>query len=188
MQTFNIPNALTWLRIILIPFFILAFYLPFESSRIIAAFLFLLAAITDWLDGFLARQLHQSSAFGAFLDPVADKLMVAAALILLVSQYPDPWMAIPGIVIVSREIVISALREWMAELGKRAVVKVSMIGKVKTAVQMIALLILISQPTGMTPIVVIGFALMYVSVILTLWSMFVYLFFAWKVLRNEPNL
>lgn len=188
MRSFNIPNALTWLRIVIIPFFLLAFYLPFSYSRIIAAFLFLLAAVTDWLDGFLARQLKQSSAFGAFLDPVADKLMVAAALILLVSQYPNPVMAIPGIVIVSREIVISALREWMAELGKRAVVKVSMIGKIKTAVQMIALLVLISQPTGMTPLVVTGFILMYAAVLLTLWSMLVYLFFAWKVLRNEPNL
>lgn len=188
MRAFNIPNALTWLRIIIIPFFILVFYLPFSYSRVLAAFLFLLAALTDWLDGFLARQLKQSSAFGAFLDPVADKLMVAAALILLVSQYPIPWMAIPGIVIVCREIVISALREWMAELGKRAVVKVSVIGKFKTAVQMIALLVLISQPTGMSPIVILGFVLMYVAVLLTLWSMLVYLFFAWKILRNEPNL
>ncbi len=188
MRNLNIPNALTWLRIILIPFFILAFYLPFSYSRVTAAFLFLLAAITDWLDGFLARQLKQSSAFGAFLDPVADKLMVAAALILLVVQYPNLWMAIPGIVIVSREIVISALREWMAELGKRAVVKVSILGKFKTAVQMIALLVLISQPTGWSPIVAIGFILMYIAVILTLWSMLVYLFFAWKVLRHEPNI
>jgi len=188
MRTFNIPNTLTWFRIIIIPFFLVAFYMPFPYSRIVAAFLFLLAALTDWLDGFLARQLKQSSAFGAFLDPVADKLMVAAALILLVSQYPNPWMAVPGIVIVSREIVISALREWMAELGKRAVVKVSWLGKVKTAVQMIALLVLISQPTGMTPVIIIGFVLMYVAVLLTLWSMLVYLFFAWKVLRNEPNL
>lgn len=188
MRTFNIPNTLTWLRIILIPFFLLAFYLPFPYSRVIAAFLFLLAALTDWLDGFLARQLKQSSAFGAFLDPVADKLMVAVALIMLVSQYPTPWMAIPGMVIVCREIVISALREWMAELGKRAVVKVSNIGKIKTVVQMIALLVLISQPTEMTHIVMIGFGLMYIAVFLTLWSMLVYLFFAWKVLRHEPNL
>lgn len=188
MRTFNIPNTLTWLRIVLIPFFLLAFYLPFSYSRIIAAFLFLLAAFTDWLDGFLARQLKQSSAFGAFLDPVADKLMVAVALIMLVSQYPTLWMAIPGMVIVCREIVISALREWMAELGKRAVVKVSIIGKIKTVVQMIALLVLISQPTELTPIVMVGIGLMYVAVLLTLWSMLVYLFFAWKVLRHEPNL
>lgn len=188
MRTFNIPNTLTWLRIGLIPFFLLVFYLPFSYARLIAAFLFLLAAITDWLDGFLARHLHQTSAFGAFLDPVADKLMVATALILLVSQYPTPWMVIPGIVIVCREIVISALREWMAEIGKRAVVKVSMIGKVKTVVQMIALLILISQPTAMSTVVVIGMALIYVSVILTLWSMFAYLHAAWKILSNIPNL
>lgn len=188
MKELNIPNTLTWFRIALIPVFLLAFYLPFSYSRIIAAFLFLLAALTDWLDGFLARYLKQTSAFGAFLDPVADKLMVAAALVMLVSQYPTLWMVIPGIVIVSREIVISALREWMAELGKRAVVKVSIIGKIKTVFQMVALLALISQPTGMTPAVVAGFVLMYIAVIMTLWSMLVYLFFAWKILRNEPNL
>ncbi len=183
-RTFNIPNALTWCRIILIPFFLVIFYLPFHYARLIAAFLFLLAAITDWLDGFLARQLKQTSAFGAFLDPVADKLMVATALILLVSQYPSPWMVIPGIVVVCREIVISALREWMAEIGKRAVVKVSAIGKIKTVVQMVALLILISQPTGMNNLVIFGLILLYIAVVLTLWSMLIYLGAAWKVLRH----
>ena len=188
MRTFNIPNSLTYLRLALIPVFLIVFYLPFHYSRIVAAFLFLIAAITDWLDGFLARQLHQTSAFGAFLDPVADKLMVATALILIVSQYPTPWVVVPGIVIVCREILISALREWMAELGERAVVNVSMIGKFKTAVQMIALLILISQPTKMSPIVVIGILFMYVAVLLTLWSMLIYLHIAWKTLRKMPNL
>ena len=188
MRRLNIPNTLTWCRIVLIPFFLLIFYMPFHSARLIAAFLFLLAAITDWLDGFLARQLKQTSAFGAFLDPVADKLMVATALILLVSQYPTPWMVIPGIVVVCREIVISALREWMAEIGKRAVVKVSAIGKIKTVVQMIALLILISQPTGMSDIVILGFVLMYAAVVLTLWSMLIYLGAAWKVLRHTNHI
>jgi CDP-diacylglycerol--glycerol-3-phosphate 3-phosphatidyltransferase len=188
MRTLNIPNTLTWCRIVLIPFFLLIFYLPFHTARLIAAFLFLLAAITDWLDGFLARQLKQTSAFGAFLDPVADKLMVATALILLVSQYPSPWMVIPGIVVVCREIVISALREWMAEIGERAVVKVSLIGKVKTVVQMIALLILISQPTGFSDIVALGFILLYVAVVLTLWSMLIYLGAAWKVLRHTKHI
>ena len=187
-STFNIPNALTWCRIILIPVFLACFYLPWPYGRLIAAFFFLLAAITDWLDGFLARTLHQTSAFGAFLDPVADKLMVAVALIVLVAQYPTLWMAIPGMVIVCREIVISALREWMAELGQRAVVKVSYIGKVKTAVQMLALLILLSQPTLYNPITITGFVLMYVAVILTLWSMFVYLGVAWKTLRHLPSI
>jgi CDP-diacylglycerol--glycerol-3-phosphate 3-phosphatidyltransferase len=187
MSTLNIPNTLTWLRILLIPVFLLCFYLPFEYARMLAAFFFLCAAITDWLDGFLARTLKQTSAFGAFLDPVADKLMVAVALILLVVQYPTFWMAIPGMVIVCREIVISALREWMAELGQRAVIKVSFVGKMKTSVQMIAILILLSQPTDFNnPIVILGFVLMYVSVFLTLWSMFVYLGLAWKTLRHLP--
>lgn len=186
MRTINIPNTLTWFRIILIPVFLICFYLPFEYSRILAGFFFLLAALTDWLDGYLARTLKQTSAFGAFLDPVADKLMVAAALILLVGQYPSLWMVIPGVVIVSREILISALREWMAELGQRAVVKVSFIGKAKTAMQMLAILILISQPTGYSTIVIIGLVLMYVSVFLTLWSMFVYLGVAWKTLKHLP--
>ncbi len=188
MHRLNIPNTLTWSRIILIPFFLVIFYLPFHYARLIAAFLFLLAAITDWLDGFLARQLKQTSAFGAFLDPVADKLMVATALILLVSQYPTPWMVVPGIVIVCREIVISALREWMAEIGERAVVKVSAIGKIKTVVQMIALLILISQPTGVNSLIMIGLVLMYAAVVLTLWSMLIYLGAAWKVLHHTNHL
>lgn len=187
MRTFNIPNTLTYLRIALIPIFLIVFYLPFHYSRLLAAFLFLLAAITDWLDGFLARQLHQTSAFGAFLDPVADKLMVATALILLISQYPTPWIVVPGIVIVCREILISALREWMAELGERAVVNVSMIGKYKTVMQMIALLVLISQPTGMSFMVVIGIIFMYIAVLLTLWSMMIYLHVAWKTLRKIPH-
>jgi CDP-diacylglycerol---glycerol-3-phosphate 3-phosphatidyltransferase len=187
MRTFNIPNTLTWFRIILIPVFLVCFYLPFEYARILAAFFFLLAAITDWLDGFLARTLKQTSAFGAFLDPVADKLMVAVALILLVAQYPTLWMAVPGMVIVCREIVISALREWMAELGQRAVVKVSFIGKMKTTVQMLAILILLAEPTDTHNLIVrIGFVFMYISVFLTLWSMFVYLGLAWKTLKHLP--
>ena len=187
MRTLNIPNTLTWFRIILIPVFLVCFCLPFEYARWLASFFFLLAAITDWLDGYLARILKQTSAFGAFLDPVADKLMVAVALILLVVQYPTLWMAVPGMVIVCREIVISALREWMAELGQRAVIKVSIIGKMKTAVQMFAILILLSQPTDYhNYIVITGFVFMYISVILTLWSMFVYLGLAWKTLRHLP--
>jgi CDP-diacylglycerol--glycerol-3-phosphate 3-phosphatidyltransferase len=187
MRTLNIPNTLTWFRIILIPVFLVCFCLPFEYARLLASFFFLLAAITDWLDGYLARTLKQTSAFGAFLDPVADKLMVAVALILLVVQYPTLWMAVPGMVIVCREIVISALREWMAELGQRAVIKVSIIGKMKTAVQMLAILILLSQPTNYNNYIVItGFIFMYISVILTLWSMFVYLGLAWKTLRHLP--
>lgn len=179
----TLPNFLTLLRIVLIPFFIVSFYLPFGWAHWLTAGIFLLAAVTDWLDGYLARQLKQSSAFGAFLDPVADKLMVAAALVLIVSQYPQIWTAIAGIVVISREILISALREWMAELGKRASVKVSFIGKIKTTFQMIALIILLSQPTGYTPFVIFGFVMLGVAVVLTLWSMVLYLVTAWKVLR-----
>ena len=179
----TLPNFLTLLRIILIPFFIVSFYLPFTWAHWLTAAIFLLAAITDWLDGYLARQLKQSSAFGAFLDPVADKLMVAAALVLIVSQYPQFWTAIAGIVVISREILISALREWMAELGKRASVKVSFIGKIKTTFQMVALVVLLSQPTGYTPFVIFGFVMLGIAVVLTLWSMVLYLVAAWKVLR-----
>ncbi len=182
MKFWSIPNALTYFRLILIPVFVVTFYLPIEGKWWITGAVFLVAAVTDWLDGFLARYLKQSSAFGAFLDPVADKLMVGAALVLLVSEYPVWWVAIAGVVIVSREIVISALREWMAELGKRATVKVSMIGKLKTAAQMLSLLILLSQPVGYTRVVEIGFVLMYCAVVLTLWSMMYYLLAAWKVL------
>ncbi len=182
MRVLTLPNCFTFLRIILIPCFVLVFYLPFTWAHWLVAGVFLFAAVTDWLDGYLARVMKQSSAFGAFLDPVADKLMVAAALLLLVSQYPSPWMAVAGIVIVSREILISALREWMAELGQRAAVKVSMVGKIKTTVQMVSLLILLSQPPGYSTVVICGFVLMYLAVILTLWSMVIYLHAAWRVL------
>lgn len=182
MKFWSIPNALTYFRLILIPVFVVTFYLPIEGKWWITGTVFFVASITDWLDGFLARYLKQSSTFGAFLDPVADKLMVGAALVLLVSEYPIWWVAIAGVVIVSREIVISALREWMAELGKRATVKVSMIGKLKTVAQMLSLLILLSQPVGYTIVVQIGFVLMYCAVVLTLWSMMYYLLAAWKVL------
>ena len=187
MRLWSIPNGLTYFRLILIPVFVVTFYLPIWGKWWITGAIFLIAALTDWLDGFLARYLKQSSAFGAFLDPVADKLMVAVALVLLVSAYPTWWVTIAGVVIVSREIVISALREWMAELGKRATVKVSVIGKLKTTAQMLALLILLSQPVGYTLITKIGFVLMYAAVILTVWSMFYYLLAAWKVLSEMTD-
>jgi CDP-diacylglycerol--glycerol-3-phosphate 3-phosphatidyltransferase len=186
MRFWTLPNGLTVFRIVLIPLFVLSFYLHYEYSHWVTSAIFFVAAITDWLDGFLARYLKQLSAFGAFLDPVADKLIVGVALVLLVSEYPTPWMAIPGLVIVSREILISALREWMAELGRRATVKVSYIGKVKTAAQMTALVILLSQPPVYSNIVIFGFIMMYIAVILTLWSMFIYLHAAWVNLRDVP--
>ena len=182
----NIPNILTLLRIVLIPVFVLIFYLPVGWARTGCALVFALAAITDWLDGYLARRWSQTSPFGAFLDPVADKLMVAVALLLLVQSEPTPALAIPAAVIIGREITISALREWMAELGARAQVAVSMIGKVKTAVQMIAILLLIyEQPLWNAPTYTIGFVLLYVAAMLTLWSMVVYLRAAWPSLSAD---
>lgn len=184
MKLWTIPNILTLLRIGLIPAFIVSFYFEIDRTQYITAGIFLLASITDYLDGFLARYLKQTSPFGEFLDPVADKLIVATALVLLVFEYPKIWMVIPGIVIISREIVISALREWMAELGKRTKVKVSMIGKIKTTVQMIAILVMLSQPVGYTHFVILGIVLLYIAVILTLWSMLIYMLAAWRTIRE----
>lgn len=187
----NIPNLLTLLRIALIPVLVLVFYLPIGWAREISAALFLLAAITDWLDGYLARRLEQSSPFGAFLDPVADKLMVAVALVLLVQDDPSPFLAVAAAIIIGREIAISALREWMAELGKRAHVAVSRVGKVKTTAQMVAILLLLyHDPLLGLPIVDIGYVLLYLAAGLTLWSMFIYLRAAWPVLmagRESTN-
>src|SRR5690606_39088405 len=130
-MTLTLPTWLTLLRIVLIPVLVLTFYLPWQWSNFVTAAVFGLAAFTDWLDGWIARRWQLSSAFGAFLDPVADKLMVATALFLIVQGHPTPWMAFWAAVIVGREIAVSALREWMAELGQRATVKVAAIGKVK---------------------------------------------------------
>ncbi len=187
---FNIPNILTLLRIALIPVFVLFFYLPLESAHLISTLIFALAAVTDWFDGYLARKWKETSAFGAFLDPVADKLMVAAALILIVDSNPTPyhgiWLAMPALVIVGREITISALREWMAELGASATVAVSMMGKVKTTAQMGALILLLYQaPIGPVPTLQLGVVLLYVAAILTLWSMVIYLRAAWPILNRE---
>jgi CDP-diacylglycerol--glycerol-3-phosphate 3-phosphatidyltransferase len=184
----NIPNILTLLRIVLIPVFVLIFYLPVGWARVGCALVFALAAVTDWFDGFLARRWSQTSPFGAFLDPVADKLMVAVALLLLVQSEPTPSLAIPAVVIIGREITISALREWMAELGARGKVAVSMVGKVKTAIQMIAILLLIyERPLWGLPIYTVGFVLLYAAAILTIWSMFVYLRAAWPSLMGSAE-
>ncbi len=184
----NIPNILTLLRIALIPVFVVIFYLPWEFSGKVCALVFALAAMTDWLDGYLARRLEQTSPLGAFLDPVADKLMVATALILLVEANPTPALAMPAAVIIGREITISALREWMAELGVRAQVAVSVIGKIKTAFQMMAIFLLIYQEDlfGL-PVSTIGYVLLYLAVILTLWSMMVYMKAAWPTLSGRSS-
>ncbi|MBN9287575.1 MAG: CDP-diacylglycerol--glycerol-3-phosphate 3-phosphatidyltransferase [Gammaproteobacteria bacterium 39-13] len=184
-QIASIPNAFTAARIILIPCFVVAFYLPTPHAGMITASIFCLAGITDWLDGYLARRLNQTSRFGAFLDPVADKLIVAVALVLLVGRYGSVWVTIPAAIIVSREIAISALREWMAEIGKRTKVSVSYIGKLKTFIQIIAIILLLSQPADWQLIwVKIGIVMMYLAAFLTLWSMVSYLRAAWSALTE----
>ncbi|MED5523700.1 CDP-diacylglycerol--glycerol-3-phosphate 3-phosphatidyltransferase [Gallaecimonas pentaromativorans] len=180
----TIPNLLTLFRLLLIPIFLVLFYVPVSWAHYGAAFIFWLAAITDWLDGYLARKLQQTTPFGAFLDPVADKVMVTAALVLIVEDYQSLWVTVPAIIMISREIVISALREWMAELGKRSHVAVSWIGKVKTTAQMLALIGLVSS---WEPFVVLGMPLLYIAVILTLWSMISYLAAAWKDLWSKAG-
>lgn len=181
----NVPNILTLLRIGLIPIFVLVFYLPFSWAGAATAFIFVLAAITDWLDGLVARTMGQSSKFGAFLDPVADKLMVAVALVLLVESNPTPLLAVPAAVIVGREIVISALREWMAEIGKRAHIAVSIVAKFKTFVQMAAItLLLYHEPLAHLPTWLLGFLLLYIAVGLTVWSMYMYLHTAWILVNT----
>lgn len=178
----NIPNLLTLFRLLLIPVFIGCFYSGYEHARFLAAFVFCLAAITDALDGYLARRLEQSTPFGAFLDPVADKVMVAVALVLIAVDKQSLWFTLPAIIIICREIVISALREWMAEIGKRANVAVSNIGKYKTAAQMLALIGLIWSPdwwliSWFTPA---GVIMLYIATVLTVWSMYEYLKSAWR--------
>ena len=179
----NVPNILTMFRIFLIPVFVFCFYSTHEHARFLAAFVFWLAAITDALDGYLARKLQQSTAFGAFLDPVADKAMVAAALVLIAVDMQTLWVTIPAFVMISREIIISGLREWMAGLGEGAQVKVSEMGKLKTAAQMLALIGLIWQPVSW--ITDLGMLLLFIATVLTVWSMVVYLQAAWKYLQQN---
>ena len=182
----NIPNYLTVLRILLIPVFVIVFYLPWKHSHIATAVIFSVAALTDWLDGYLARLWKQESPLGAFLDPVADKLMVAVVLVLLLQKHPTVWLALPAAVIIGREITVSALREWMAELGARSKVAVSFVGKYKTAAQMIALIMMLFQePLLGVDIYRVGFVLLYISAALTIWSMCIYLGAAWPRLQSK---
>ncbi len=184
-QIFNLPTCLTLLRIALIPLLAIVFYLPWEYSNIACTAIFIIAGITDWLDGYLARKMHLETAFGAFLDPVADKLMVAFVLVLLVQSEGTAYLAIPAAVIIGREITIASLREWMAEIGQRAKVKVSQLGKWKTTAQMVAIgFLLYRQDFLGLPINVMGYWLLYVAAILTLWSMFNYLLAALSTLRE----
>jgi CDP-diacylglycerol--glycerol-3-phosphate 3-phosphatidyltransferase len=191
----TVPTLLTLLRIVLIPVLVLVFYLPYQWTNFASAAVFILAALTDWLDGWIARRFDQYSAFGAFLDPVADKLMVAVALVLIVQGHPTPWMAFWAAVIVGREIAVSALREWMAEIGQRATVKVAAFGKVKTIVQMTAVACLLYSVTPEKPprppawmgepIFHVGDWLLAAAALLTLWSGYQYLRAAWPALKED---
>jgi CDP-diacylglycerol--glycerol-3-phosphate 3-phosphatidyltransferase len=187
----SLPNMLTAFRIAMIPVLVLVFYLlPMDVRYLASAFIFSLASLTDWLDGYLARSMGQMTPFGAFLDPVADKLLVAVALVLLVEAHASALLAIPALVIVGREIVVSALREWMSKYSDRGGVRVSMIAKVKTGFQMTAIIVLLSQPPSLDNLLVIlGFLLLYIAAGLTLYSMAQYLEMAWpelsQGLRND---
>ncbi|EAR20174.1 CDP-diacylglycerol--glycerol-3-phosphate 3-phosphatidyltransferase [Nitrococcus mobilis] len=184
-MSWNLPNLLTWLRIALIPVLGLIFLLPYPWSNATAAAIFAFAGLTDWLDGYLARRWGQTSAFGAFLDPVADKLIVAVALIAILVATPAAAVGVPVAIIIGREIAVSALREWMAELGKRASVAVGRIGKFKTAAQMVSIVLLLyAHDIYGIPVWLIGFWLLYVAAALTLYSMALYLHAAWCVVGH----
>lgn len=180
----NIPLTLTLMRIFAIPVIALIYLLPFSWAHPTAAILFALAAFTDWLDGYLARSLSQTTQLGAFLDPVADKLLVTVSLVMVLSANLIPYLGLAAAVIIGREIAISALREWMSTIGKRTGVAVTHVAKFKTALQMVALTMLLwYHPGSFTWLVWLGPLLLYIAVVLTLWSMCVYLKAAWPEMR-----
>ena len=187
----TIPNIITLIRVLLIPVFVVVYYLDWQWAHQAGAFIFWLAAITDWFDGYLARKLKQSSAFGAFLDPVADKLIVAAALLMITHSYSTIWITVPAILLMSREIYVSALREWMGAQGKSESVKVSFVGKAKTMAQMLALIGLLSELEVFmgVPIywVTLGYALLYIAAFLSVWSMITYTVAAWSELTSAKS-
>lgn len=186
MIIFTAPNVLTVTRILLVPILTIVFYVPFQYDNIVEALIFLFAACTDWLDGLLARYFHQTTELGAFLDQIADKLIVSTALILLMSLYPYSWVGIPAIIIICREIIVSNLREQMYQLGQSSVVRVSLIGKVKTIFQMFAIFLLILRPHNYNYIwIIFGFFLLYASVFLTLYSMSLYLYLTYHSLKKK---
>jgi CDP-diacylglycerol--glycerol-3-phosphate 3-phosphatidyltransferase len=196
---FNLPLALTWTRIAAIPLVVVIFMLPGYWPKPIAAMIFTIAGFTDWLDGYLARRMNLTTKFGAFLDPIADKLMVSTALVLIIWAAPqhklflvprhDIILAVCAIVIIGREIVISALREWMAEMGERGQVSVTGIAKLKTIFQLVGVgAMLFTYPFfGVIPVYGIGFALVLAAAVLTLWSMWIYLVAALPHLHEEDN-
>ena len=190
----TVPNIITLFRVILIPVFVTVYFLDWRWAHEAGAFIFWLAAITDWFDGYLARKLQQSTPFGAFLDPVADKLIVGAALLMITHSYANLWITLPSIALFVREIYVSALREWMGQNGVREAVKVSFIGKAKTTAQMLALIGLLSGLEtfmGFTIYwVTLGYILLYIAALLSLWSMLVYTKAAWPHLGGnaiKPN-
>lgn len=184
----TLANQLTLLRVALIPVFVLVFYLPYKWSYLASAVIFSAAAATDWLDGYIARKMNQSTPFGAFLDPVADKLMVATALVLLVDLHNHYFFTIAAAIIIGREIAVSALREWMAGLGLRDSVAVNYIGKIKTTAQMAAIIVLLAFDVREFPIMEsIGYVLLYIAAVLTLWTMIVYLKAAWPALMDDSG-
>jgi len=187
--TVNIANVLTWIRIAAIPLVVLVFYTAGPWSRLAAATIFFMAAVTDWLDGYVARRLSQQSPFGAFLDPVADKMMVTTALVLIVQSDPRILIALVAAIIIGREIAVSALREWMAELGARRHVAVSGHGKLKTILQMLGVgFMLYEAPLLGLPLYDVGLALLLVAAGLTLWSMFGYMRAAWPRLTSQGEI
>jgi CDP-diacylglycerol--glycerol-3-phosphate 3-phosphatidyltransferase len=203
----HLPNILTLARIALIPFFVIAFYLPWAYGHLLAAIIFIVAALTDWFDGYLARHFQVTSALGAFLDPVADKLLVSTALVLLAASNLE-YLSIPAVIIIGREIAISALREWMTELGKRKSVAVNIVGKIKTIIQMIAIvmLVLIVQDanglywlSSLSPwlaffiepliplVILLAYLLIYLATLLTLWTMVIYGLTAWRAIYPKQS-
>jgi CDP-diacylglycerol--glycerol-3-phosphate 3-phosphatidyltransferase len=185
---YTVPNLLTALRIVLIPVIVGLFYLPYGWGDTVAGVLFAIAGITDTLDGYVARRTGQVSHLGTFLDPVADKLIVATALVLIVSRNPVWYVTLTAAVIIGREIAISALREWMAGIGAGAKVAVSALGKFKTIAQIVGLsMMLFYQDLWGLPIYWIGLALTVIAAVLTLWSMFLYLQAAWPDLKSKAH-
>lgn len=191
----TIPNQITMFRIVLIPAFLVVYYLPLDWSHFGAFCIFWLASVSDALDGYLARKLNQSSSFGAFFDPVADKLMVVAAIVIILTSYTSMWIIVPALLMLAREIVISALREFMSSRGKRDAVAVSNLGKYKTAAQMLALMGLIWKPSYDIPLIIFDFPqawlmnlayfFYFIATILTLWSMIEYFKAAWPELSDK---
>ncbi len=182
----NVPNYVTFSRILLTPVVVLVYYSSLQWHYLAAAAIFTLASLTDWLDGYLARKLNQSSNFGAFIDPVADKLLVVVVLVLLASSYSSPWFVMPTAIIIAREILVSALREWMATYSRRDEVAVGVIGKVKTVSQMLAIILLLSaDPSSLDWLQGLGYVLLYTAAFLALWSMINYLKNAWSVLTTD---